>query len=228
MKVIVLYSGGVDSTTLLSMAIEEHGRENVLALSILYGQRHEKELEAAKKAAAHYGVEQVFLDLGAIFLHSDSSLLSHSKKQVPSGSYEEQKEKEAGMTVSTYVPFRNGLFLSAAASVALGRGCEILYYGAHRDDRADIAYPDCSPEFVAAMDKAIYEGSGGQLSVSAPFIDWSKAEIVKRGLTLGVAYELTWSCYEGEEKPCGACATCIDRRNAFLQNGAIDPLEEVK
>ena len=117
--------------------------------------------------------------------------------------------------------------VTRAASVALGRDCEILYYGAHRDDRGDIAYPDCSPEFVAAMHQSIYEGSGGQLSVAAPFISWSKAEIVKRGLELGVPYALTWSCYEGGDEPCGACATCIDRRNAFLQNGAIDPLEEV-
>ena len=227
MKVIVLYSGGVDSTTLLSMAIGEHGKENVLALSILYGQKHEKELEAAKKAAEYYGVEQVFLDLGAIFLHSDSSLLSHSKKQVPSGSYEEQKQEEAGATVSTYVPFRNGLFLATAASVALSKDCEILYYGAHRDDAVGGAYPDCSEPFYSAMNQAIQEGSSHQLCLQAPFISLKKSDVVKKGLKLDVPYQLTWSCYEGSEKPCGTCGTCIDRQNAFLENGVKDPIEVI-
>ena len=99
--------------------------------------------------------------------------------------------------MSTYVPFRNGLFLSSAASMALSLGCSVVYYGAHHDDWAGNAYPDCSLEFVEAMNRAIVEGTGGELRLEAPFVTWSKADIVREGLALGVPYELTWSCYEG-------------------------------
>lgn len=223
MKALVLFSGGLDSTTLLAMAIAKHGRDNVHTLSIAYGQKHEKELQAAQAVAAHYGVAQSFLDLGAVFLHSDSALLAHSTQAMPQGSYESQQAEE-GASLSTYVPFRNGLFLSSAASVALGQGCCLLYYGAHHDDWAGNAYPDCSADFVRAMDKAIHLGSGEQLRVEAPFIDWSKGQIVAEGLRLGVPYGLTWSCYTGGAVPCGTCATCLDRQRAFEENGAVDPL----
>lgn len=223
MKALVLFSGGLDSTVLLAMAVAQHGAENTLALSIAYGQKHARELDAARAVAAHFGVEQLFLDLGAIFLHSNASLLAHSTQSLPVGSYDAQKALE-GETISTYVPFRNGLFLSSAASVALGRGCETLYYGAHHDDWAGSAYPDCSADFVHAMDAAIALGSGAALRVQAPFVTWSKAAIVKQGLALAVPFGLTWSCYEGGEHPCGACATCLDRARAFLENTAADPL----
>lgn len=224
MKALVLCSGGVDSTTLLAMAVAEFGKEQVCALSISYGQKHKKELEAANKVAEHYGVEQLFLDLGAIFQYSNSSLLAHSTEEIPHGSYVSQKNQEKVKPISTYVPFRNGLFLSSAASIALSRECEVLYYGAHHDDWAGSAYPDCSDTFVEAMNRAIQEGSGGQLRIDAPFVHWSKAQIVAKGLKLKVPYELTWSCYEGEKTPCGTCGTCIDRIRAFEANGVEDPL----
>lgn len=124
--------------------------------------------------------------------------------------------------MSTYVPFRNGLFLSSAASMALSLGCSTVYYGAHHDDWAGNAYPDCSLEFVEAMNRAIVEGTGGELCLEAPFVTWAKADIVREGLALGVPYELTWSCYEGGEAPCGRCATCLDRAAAFAANGVED------
>lgn len=224
MRALVLCSGGVDSTTLLAMAVDKYGSENVVALSISYGQRHEKELKAARDVARYYHVEQRFLDLAAIFADSSCSLLAHSEKDIPRESYAEQLEQADTKLVSTYVPFRNGLFLSSAASMALSLECSVLYYGAHHDDWAGNAYPDCSREFVAAMNNAIKEGTGGELHVEAPFVEWSKADIVKKGLELNVPYELTWSCYEGGDKPCGVCATCIDRKRAFELNGSIDPL----
>ncbi len=224
MRALVLCSGGVDSTTLLAMAVDRYGSENVVALSISYGQRHEKELKAARDVARYYHVEQRFLDLAAIFADSSCSLLAHSEKDIPRESYAEQLEQADTKLVSTYVPFRNGLFLSSAASMALSLECSVLYYGAHHDDWAGNAYPDCSREFVAAMNNAIMEGTGGELHMEAPFVEWSKADIVKKGLELNVPYELTWSCYEGGDKPCGVCATCIDRKRAFELNGSIDPL----
>ena len=194
MKAMVLCSGGVDSTTCLGIAVDKYGAENVVALSIYYGQRHTKEIESADKVTEYYGVEHISLDLEKIFQYSDCSLLAHSDKEIPEESYAEQIKKTNGSPVSTYVPFRNGLFLSSAASIALSKGCEVIYYG-----------------------------SGKQLKIEAPFINKTKAQVVKIGLDLKVPYEYTWSCYEGADKPCGVCGTCIDRAKAFEANGVKDP-----
>ena len=201
MKAMVLLSGGVDSATCLGIAVDKYGKDNVIALSISYGQKHDKEIKASQDVAKYYGVEHLYLDLAKIFQYSDCSLLS----------------------VSTYVPFRNGLFLSSAASIALSKNCDVIYYGAHSDDSAGSAYPDCSDEFNKAINEAIYLGSGKQLKVVAPFINKTKAGVVKMGLDLKVPYEYTWSCYEGGDTPCGKCGTCIDRAEAFRLNGVKDP-----
>ncbi len=224
MKVLVLSSGGVDSTTALAIAVNKYGKENVIALSVSYGQKHDKEIEAAKSVADYYGVEQLFLDLAKIFQYSNCSLLQGSTEEIPEESYAKQIQKTEGKTpVSTYVPFRNGLFLSSAASIALSKECELIYYGAHADDAAGFAYPDCSPVFHQAMNEAVWEGSGHQLKIEAPFVKKTKADIVKQGLELGVPYALTWSCYEGGARPCGKCGTCLDRAAAFAANGVKDP-----
>lgn len=225
MKILVLSSGGVDSTTCLAMAVAEVGAENVLALSVYYGQKHDKEIQAAKKVAEYYGVRRMELDLSVIFAGSNCSLLKQSTQEIPLESYAQQiAETHGEKPVSTYVPFRNGLFLSSAASIALSHGCSKIMYGAHADDAAGAAYPDCSLDFVNAMNQAIYLGSGNQLTIEAPFVSLTKADVVKKGLELGVPYDLTWSCYEGGEKPCGKCGTCIDRMKAFEKNGVVDPL----
>lgn len=223
MKALVLFSGGVDSTTCLGLAIDKYGKENVIALSVSYGQKHTKEIECSRKIAEYYGVEHIYLDLAKIFEYSDCSLLEHSNREIPKESYAEQIEKGDGKPVSTYVPFRNGLFLSSAASIALSKDCDVIYYGAHSDDAAGNAYPDCSDAFNKAMGDAIYIGSGNQLRIEAPFVNMTKAEVVKTGLALKVPYELTWSCYEGKERPCGVCGTCLDRAKAFELNGMKDP-----
>ncbi|MBQ5440352.1 MAG: 7-cyano-7-deazaguanine synthase QueC [Clostridia bacterium] len=217
-KALVLFSGGVDSTTCLALAVQKFGKENVTALSVSYGQKHSKELEAAKNIARYYDVKQIEIDLSKIFESSNCSLLSHSSESIPEGSYAEQQKNGENKPVSTYVPFRNGLFIACAASIAIANNCSYLYYGAHHDDAAGNAYPDCSEEFNTAMNKAVYEGSGRQLEIIAPFINKSKKDIVALGLTMNVPYKLTWSCYEGGDKPCGKCGTCIDRKKAFEAN----------
>ncbi|MDE6425310.1 MAG: 7-cyano-7-deazaguanine synthase QueC [Ruminococcus sp.] len=224
MKALVLFSGGVDSTTCLAMAVDKYGAENVIALSIYYGQKHNKEIECSRKIADYYGVKLKTLDLALIFADSDCSLLRGSEAEIPKETYAEQLEKTDGKPVSTYVPFRNGLFLSSASSIALSNDCSVIYYGAHSDDSAGNAYPDCSDDFNNAMNRAINIGSGGQLEIIAPFVNLTKADVVKKGLELGVPYEMTWSCYEGGDKPCGVCGTCRDRIKAFEANGVTDPL----
>ena len=151
---------------------------------------------------------------------TDAKILT---EEIPEEAYAEQLTKTDGKPVSTYVPFRNGLFLSSAASIALSKDCNVIFYGAHSDDAAGSAYPDCSDAFNQAMKDAIYLGSGNQVTIEAPFVNWTKADVVKKGLELNVPYELTWSCYEGGEKPCGVCGTCIDKAEAFRLNGVKDP-----
>ena len=223
MKALVLLSGGIDSTTCLAIAVKKHGAKNVLALSVSYGQKHSKEIEAAEKVADHYKVRLLTLDLSKIFEGSDCSLLKGSEAEIPKESYSEQLKETDGAPVSTYVPFRNGLFLASAASIALSNGCSEIYYGAHSDDAAGNAYPDCSADFNESINRAIYIGSGNRLKVVAPFIGMNKAQVVAEGLALKAPYELTWSCYEGGEKPCGLCGTCRDRAAAFKANGTDDP-----
>lgn len=223
MEALVLFSGGVDSTTCLGIAVDKYGSENVLALSVSYGQKHTKEIDSARAVAKHYGVELYELDLSEMFRFSDCSLLKGSSEEVPHESYAEQLKETNGSPVSTYVPFRNGLFISSAAAIAISRGCSVIYYGAHSDDAAGNAYPDCSEAFNNAMAEAIWVGSGNQVRIEAPFVSKTKADVVKMGLDLGVPYELTWSCYEGGDKPCGKCGTCIDRAKAFAENGVSDP-----
>lgn len=224
MKAMVLFSGGVDSTTCLAMAIERYGRENVIPLSISYGQKHEKEIEAAKAVLDYYEINGRTLDLSLLFADSNCSLLKHSSVEIPEETYAEQLQETDGRPVSTYVPFRNGLFLSTAASMALSLDCEVIYYGAHSDDAAGNAYPDCSEAFHTAISQAILEGSGGQVRLEAPFVGLKKKDVVKEGLRLKVPYELTWSCYEGHDKACGKCGTCLDRKKAFELNGVNDPI----
>lgn len=224
-KAVVLLSGGIDSTTCLAMAVKEYGAKEVAALSNFYGQKHEREIESAQKVAEFYGVAWVCADLAEAFKYSQSSLLAGSGKAIRHQSYAEQLKEKPG-TVDTYVPFRNGLFLSYAAALAVSVGAEVIYYGAHADDAAGRAYPDCTPEFNRAMADAIYEGSGRSCRLVAPLLQWNKARIVEEGLRLGAPYRFTWSCYEGGEKPCGACGTCLDRQKAFEDNGVRDPALE--
>ena len=229
MKALVLNSGGVDSTTCVGIAVDKYGKENVITASLYYGQKHDKELECARKIADFYGVKHIEEDISNVMKYAgDVCTLVKGGKDIEHSSYVEQIEKNGEGRVATYVPFRNGLFLSIAAAYAdsLFPGEEVeIFYGAHADDAAGQAYADCSPEFADAMNKAINIGTYGKININRPLINMNKAEVVKTGLALGVPYELTWSCYEGREKACGTCGTCIDRLNAFKLNGVKDPIE---
>lgn len=228
MKVIVLSSGGLDSTTCLGMAVEEYGKENVLSASIYYGQKHSKELICAEKVAEYYGVKHIEKDISTIMEYSNCSLLKKSTKSIKHKSYYEQISEDGEGRVETYVPFRNGLMLSVATAIAdsMFPNEEVkIYYGAHADDMTGSAYADCSIEFAEAMSKAINIGTYNLIEVVAPLIKMNKTQVVAKGLELKVPYELTWSCYEGGDLQCGVCATCIDRKKAFENNGVKDPVE---
>lgn len=227
-KALVLSSGGVDSTTCVGIAVNELGAENVVTVSVFYGQKHSKELQCAEAIAKHYGLEHYRLDLSNILKYSNCSLLADSTEEIEHKSYAEQIAENGEGMVSTYVPFRNGLMLSSVAALAVSLFPEeevAIYIGAHADDAAGSAYADCSTEFTDYMAAAINVGTYGKVSVKAPLINLNKAGVVGKGLELNVPYEMTWSCYEGGETACGTCGTCIDRLNAFKLNGTVDPIK---
>ena len=227
-KALVLNSGGVDSTTCVSIAVKDVGKENVTTVSVYYGQKHSKELECAEKVAQFYGIPHKVIDLSktGIFDGSNCPLLAHSTDQVPDKSYAQQIAENGEGMVTTYVPFRNGLLLSSVAALAMAiypKDDVDIYLGAHADDAAGRAYADCSDEFCKAMYDAISIGTYEKVKVVAPLVNLNKAGVVKLGLELGTPYQLTWSCYKGGDKPCGTCGTCIDRAAAFAANGVADP-----
>lgn len=227
-KALVLSSGGVDSTTCISIAIRDVGVQNVTTVSVFYGQKHSKELECAEKIANFFGVSHRVIDLSNTHIMDDSNcpLLSKSTEEVPELSYAEQIAKNGEGMVRTYVPFRNGLMLSAVAALAMSLYPDDyvdIYLGAHADDAAGEAYADCSEEFTSAMDSAISIGTYNKVHLVAPLVRLNKAGVVSLGLSLNTPYHLTWSCYKGGDRPCGKCGTCIDRANAFKENGVVDP-----
>lgn len=225
MKILVLASGGLDSTVLLHKAVKEVGASNVFALNMFYGQKHHKEMECFQWQMERLNIENYkVLDLSSIFAGYKDCTLLEGGGDIPHESYAEQLAKKPG-TVSTYVPFRNGLFLSVAASVAIQEGCDTIWYGAHADDAAGNAYPDCTKSFITAMCAAIFEGSGYTLNMEGPWAQLNKAGVVAEGLELGMShgeFEHTWSCYEGGDEPCKTCGTCRDRKAAFVANGIND------
>lgn len=208
---LVLLSGGVDSSTALALALSQDPQ--VEAISFSYNQKHkELELEAARKIAAFYKVPHQILEVSSVFSGSKSSLNAGNDIEVSTGDYAIQTE------ANTEVEFRNGIFISILTGIAMQKGASEIYFGAHLDD-SGVIYPDCSPEFIEAMNQAVQLGSGGKVRLTAPFGQVKKKDIVAKGVELGVPYELTYSCYNGVYPPCGKCGTCIDRNKAFLANG---------
>lgn len=234
-KGIVLLSGGLDSCVTAAIAIKELGAENVTAVSVFYAQKHSAEIHHAEKIAKHYRINHRIIDLSetGIFDGSNCSLLQTSSEAIPQESYAEQiaKSKAEGKSVlvSSFVPYRNGLFLSSVAALAMSVYPEEevnVYLGNHADDAAGNAYPDCSQEFVEACGKAIEIGTYGKVKLVSPLVSWNKGRVVEEGLKLHAPFHLTTSCYNGGDYACGIhCATCIDRVAAFRANGVIDPIK---
>lgn len=217
--ILVLLSGGADSATCLAKAVSEVGNDKVCCLNTYYGQRLDREMACAEKLCQHYDVKYLELDISSILKYSDCTLLKQSDKPVVYKSYKEQLE--SSKSISSYVPFRNGVLISIASAIAESVGMTEVWYGAHDDD---YAYPDCSTDFISLMANAVYSGTSNHIEVKAPLKGMKKSDIIREGLRLKVPYELTYSCYEGRELPCGKCASCIDRKRAFSINGVSDPL----
>jgi 7-cyano-7-deazaguanine synthase len=212
---VVLLSGGMDSTALLAHAATVGPVAG--ALSVNYGQRHVKELEAAKAVAARYGVPHFVLDLTSWGSLLTGSALTDASVEVPEGHY------AAPNMAVTVVPNRNATMLMAAAGVAESLGADVVLTAVHAGDHA--VYPDCRPEFIAAASLAANLGTGGKVSIDAPFVRLSKTEIAVHGTALRAPLELSWSCYKGGERHCGKCGTCVERIEAFRDAGVTDPTE---
>lgn len=223
-KAVILLSGGVDSTTALAIAAVEGFRP--LTLSFDYGQRHAIELERAKAIAEKFGAVEhkvVSIDLrqfGGSALTDDIDVPAHRS----------EKEMSSGIPI-TYVPARNTIFLSYGLAFAEVRGANDIFIGVNAIDYS--GYPDCRPEFIAAFEtlanlatKAGVEGLG-PFKIHTPLIQMTKAEIIRRGLELGVDYSLTHSCYEPGEGglACGACDSCLLRLKGFQEAGIKDPIQ---
>lgn len=224
MKAVVSLSGGLDSTTCLALAVRDFGSPEVMAVSFNYGQLHVAELEAARKVAEHYSVRHSLITLDPRTLASERSSLTGSEP-MPKLTYAEISANEG--VSPTYVPYRNGTFLSLAAALALQNDASFIYAGMHAEDARGWAYPDCTPEFIGAQAAAIYVGTYHKVRLVTP-LEWlMKADIVKLGTDLKAPFELTLSCYQGTVPACGKCPTCIERLQAFKLAGLTDPIEYV-
>lgn len=228
MKALVLNSGGLDSSVCTSYAVSKYGKDNVITASLFYGQKHKRELESAKLVAEFYGIEHIEKDISDAMSHAKlvSSLMEGSEVKMDDRSYFDQIS-DSGKP-NTEVPLRNGIFLVIAGSLAMSlfpNQESVVIYGAHSDDYAGNAYPDCSYEFASTASKLIEIGSRGLVSLERPLIQLNKCGVVKLGLDLGTPFELTTSCYHGGDKACGICGTCRDRIAAFRSNGIVDPIE---
>jgi 7-cyano-7-deazaguanine synthase len=217
---VVLFSGGIDSTTALYWSLGRYG--TVFPLTFDYGQRHRVEVILAGRLLRRLGLRRTVLrvDLKQI---GGSALTDPA---VPLPRVRRRAEIPAGPP-ATYVPFRNGVFLALAAAWAEARGVRDLVCGFHVLDSPD--YPDTRRGFVRAMERAINAGTAAAfgappMRVRAPFIGLRKSEIIRRGLSLGADYSYSVSCYAGREAPCGTCSSCLLRREAWAEVGREDPL----
>mgnify|MGYP000064088775 FL=1 len=212
-KVVVIYSGGMDSFTVLNRAL--HDGKEVYALTFDYGQRHVKEIEYASTVCKSHNVNHKVIDISAINqLLAGSSLTDDI--DIPEGHYEAESMK------STVVPNRNMILLSLAVGYAVSVGASQVYYGAHSGDHA--IYPDCRPEFVMKMNEVCKIANYESVEIFSPYLKETKSDILTDGLKMGLKYDNTWTCYNGREKACGQCGACQERLEAFKDNNVTDPL----
>lgn len=210
MKAVLVYSGGLDSTTLLY----EYKDSIALAVSFDYGSKHNKrELEFAALNCKRLGIRHLVIPLEFMGKYFKSDLLIGGG-DIPEGSYADENMK------STVVPFRNGIMLSIAAGLAESYELDAIMLANHSGDHA--IYPDCRPEFIEGMAAAVEAGTYNGVKVVSPYCNMTKREIALRGRELGVDFSLTYSCYKGGEKHCGKCGTCVERREALE---GFDPTE---
>jgi len=214
-KAVVLLSGGLDSTVTLACSVND-GNETV-ALSIRYGQRHTKELDSAKAVAKHYKVKHMIIDVD---LSAFRSSLTDRSKDIA------KDRKNIGSDIpDTYVPARNMIMLSVAAGLCESIDADRIYIGANAVDYS--GYPDCRKEFFDSFAKMIKKGTkagaeGKAIKIVTPILEMSKSDIVRLGKKLKAPMHLTWSCYGGNERPCGHCDSCILRKKGFADAGYKD------
>ena len=218
-RAVVIFSGGLDSTTLAYWLAD--GGTRLRLLSIDYGQRHRVELAHASAIARMLEADHHLVDLSTLAPLLAGSALTDVAIPMPDGHY------TADSMRATVVPNRNAIMLDLAVAAAIAWGADTVAYGAHAGDHT--IYPDCRPEFLTAY-RALAATANElpeRFSVTAPFLEMSKADIVALGSELGVPFEATWSCYRGGERHCGTCGTCTERREAFEHAEVPDPTSYV-
>jgi len=217
-KAIVIYSGGMDSYTLLCQTVSTLGKDNVKALSFNYGQRHSKELDYALAGAKELGIEHKVVDIKGIHDLLGGSALTDAI-DVPEGHYEDENMK------LTVVPNRNMIMLSIATAYAVSSSFDTVLFGAHSGDHA--IYPDCRKEFVDALSKATEIANYQAVKIEAPFLDKDKGDIAIVGKGMGIDYSKAWTCYKGGELACGKCGACQERIEAMAKAGVDDGMRYV-
>lgn len=213
MKSVIILSGGMDSVSLLYKLVAEN--KEVSAISFYYGQKHSRELEMAKLNCQKLNIHHEIVDISNITkLISNSALTGDI--EVPKGHYEDENMKK------TVVPNRNMIMASIAISYTVNIDADEIALGVHAGDHA--IYPDCREIFIDALRAIAKVANYKEIGVYTPYLKIDKGDIVADGLKNGVDYSLTWTCYEGKEKPCKECGSCSERIEAFEKNNMIDPL----
>jgi 7-cyano-7-deazaguanine synthase len=214
---VAIVSGGMDSVTLLHYLVKEEKRKPAV-ITFIYGQKHGREVAYAQAQAALSGCpEHLVLDLATFKAIFSGSALITGGEAIPYA-----LDVMGDPQPPTYVPNRNMIFLALAAAFAESQGVSDIFYGAQRHDI--YGYWDTTPQFLEQINNVYRLNRKTPIKILAPFVNYSKTDILRKGLELDVDYGKTWSCYEGQESACGRCPTCAERLKAFADLGLIDPL----